>query len=62
MNPISFLSQSESKDEFKSSMVKYEKKKKAFQEIYDKTLIHLRSLDENLFGPDPVLNNDVRKS
>ena len=41
---------------------KYEKKKKAFQEIYDKTLIHLRSLDENLFGPDPVLNNDVRKS
>ena len=43
-------------------MVKYEKKKKAFQEVYDKILIHLRSLDENLFGTDPILNDDVRKS
>ena len=42
-------------------MIKYEKKKKAFQEIYDKLLNHLRSLDENLFGPDPIKNDDIRR-
>lgn len=43
-------------------MVKYEKKKKAFQRVYDKMLVHLRSLDENLFGPEPILGDDVLKT
>jgi len=43
-------------------MVNYEKKKKAFKEVYDKMLTHLRSLDENLFVSEPISNDDVRKS
>ncbi len=43
-------------------MVKYEKKKKAFKEVYDKMLNHLRSLDEHLFGSEPISNEDIRRS